>query len=106
MNLTQSFYEKSDLTGHNKIAVKNGSDINAGTTLQSPTTSTDKIVKVDKLKSGSAWRWTSGVLGAFCGVLVLLIIIVACWLFREEYCRRKKGLDGSERYVFPFCEHL
>ena len=106
MNFTQSFYDKEDLTDHNKITVKNGLDINSTTTLQSSPAPTEKTDKVGKLKSSSPWQWTSGVLGAFYGVLVLLIIIIACWLFREEYCRQKKGLDGSKRYVFPFYQHL
>ena len=98
MNFTQSIKVNSGLTlnktnherDHNKTdSKKNNTEIKS-TTTTIVTPVTDQVETIDQFNTSSSWQWPSGVLGAFYGVLVFLIIIIACWLFREEYRNRRK----------------
>lgn len=100
MNFTQTILRKSVFFDHNKTLGKNEfPGMVSIATQRIPTSSIHVTSKVDEARTDSAWGWPSNFLGAFYGVVVVLIVIITCWLAREEHLRRKKGLDrtGSKR---------
>ena len=103
MNFTQTILRKSVFSDHNKTLGNNEfPGMVSIATQRIPTSSIHVTSKVDEARTDSAWGWPSNFLGAFYGVVVVLIVIITCWLAREEHLRRKKGLDRTGRY-YIFC---
>lgn len=110
MNFTETILRKVDLSNLNDTLGKNGSEINSkGEKINQETdlkatpkvtrSSTDDAKEATAEAKYSPWGWVSDFLGAFYGVVVFVVLMITCWLAREEYLRRNKGEDGSGRCV-------
>lgn len=110
MNFTETILRKAVLSNLNNTLGKNGSGINSEggeidqeadlkATPHVTRSSTDDAKEATTVAKYSSWGWESDFLGAFYGVVMFVVLMITCWLAREEYLRRNKGEDGSGRCV-------
>lgn len=106
MNFTETILRKVALSNLNDTLGKNGSGIKSKggkidqeadlkATPHVTRSSTDDAKEATAVAKYSSWGWASDFLGAFFGVVVFVVLMITCWLAREEYLRRNKGEDGS-----------